>query len=77
MSDLVGNPEDRFSRVQPHILHGCVFVMYRKKQNKKKHTQSSQCRLLFCVLDIMNIACLEVLKQNKNIYNYLYIHHLI
>ena len=27
MSDLVGNPEDRFSGVAAHILHGHVFVM--------------------------------------------------
>ena len=27
MSDLVGNPEDRFSRVAAHIMHGLVFVM--------------------------------------------------
>ena len=27
MSDRVGNPEDRFSRVAAHIMHGRVGVM--------------------------------------------------
>ena len=31
MSDLVGNPEDRFSRVEAHIFHGHVFLVRRHK----------------------------------------------
>ena len=35
MSDLVGNPEDRFSRVAARILHGHVVFFMENQLNAK------------------------------------------
>ena len=42
MSDLVGNPEDRFSRVEAHLIprkHATIFGFHRAEQ--------ADCKVLF------------------------------
>ena len=53
MSDLVGNPEDRFSRVAAHISHAMRqpdFCKYAKTKTQLSSAVSNQ-RLCFCFMD--------------------------
>ena len=64
MSDLVGNPEDRFSDVAAHIL-----AVMNKTDDQTVQRQRLICRLICIFLPFLQIRnVVYVLKRNKIIY---------
>ena len=66
MSDHVGNPEDRFSQNEAHIL-----AVMNKTDDQTVQRQRLICRLIYMFLpflEIRNVVLVYVLKRNKIIY---------
>ena len=60
MSDLVGNPEDRFSRVEAHV------ILMMGKSSKVKHSSA--------LYSVMGVSQYLVIKQTYNVtYNCIYV----